>query len=126
MFSMVAIILEISSEEVEIFSIAVLSWATYSTLMPSCAPACSTNCPASRVAWAVFWAFVAISLTVAESSSTELACSVAPWARDWALLDTWSEPEATCSALVLIWLMVLFRLDVMLSRERLIEVKSPT
>ena len=29
-----------------------------------------------------------ISFTVAASSSTEDACSVVPWARDWALLAT--------------------------------------
>ena len=32
---------------------------------------------------------------VALSSSTALACSVAPWARDWELLETCSEPADT-------------------------------
>ena len=63
---------------------------------------------------------------VAESSSTELACSVAPWARAWAVLDTCSAPADTCSALSRIWLMVSLSLDWMLSRETLMDIKSPT
>ena len=39
-----------------------------------------------------------ISVIVALSSSTALACSVAPCAKDWELLDTWSEPADTWSA----------------------------
>ena len=39
MFSMAAMILEISSEDVEIFPIATFSSLTYSTLVFSCAPA---------------------------------------------------------------------------------------
>ena len=92
MFSMAAIILLISSEELEIFPIATLSCLTYSILTPSWLPACSTNWPASSVAWAVRLAIPEMLLMVAESSCTELACSVAPWARAWAPLDT-------CSAL---------------------------
>ena len=45
----------------------------------------------SLAAWAISRSFCApalISLAVAESSSTALACSVAPWARAWAPEDT--------------------------------------
>ena len=78
MFSIAAIILEISVEELEIFSMAVFSSLTYSTLIPSCAPAFSTNRPASTAASEVFFALAEISVIVAASSSTELACSMDP------------------------------------------------
>ena len=125
MFSMVAMILPICWEEAEICSIAVFSCPTYSTLVPSCAPAWFTKLPASSVALAVLLALSEISLMVAESSWTELACWVAPWARAWALVDTCSEPEETCSALSRIWRMVSLSLFSMLSIERLMEAKSP-
>ena len=88
MFSMVAMILEISSEDLEIFSMALLSSLTCSMLMPSCAPALSTYSPDSFVAAAVFTALLEISEIVAASSSTALACSTAPWLRLWEPLET--------------------------------------
>ena len=89
MFSIVAMILEISSEEPEIRSIALFSSLTCSTLTPSCPPACSTNRPASLAASEVILALEEISVMVAASSWTALACSMEPWLSDWAPVDTW-------------------------------------
>ena len=88
MFSIAAMILEISSEDLDIFSIAEFRSLTYSTLMPSCAPAWLTNPPASSAAAAVCLALVEMSAMVAASSSTELACSMEPSLRVWAPEET--------------------------------------
>ncbi len=76
--SMVVIILEISSEELDICFMAAFSSSTCSTLVPSWAPARPTNRPASSAAAEVFWALAEMSLIVAASSSMELACSMEP------------------------------------------------
>ena len=67
--------------------------------------------------WAVLPTWADISLTVAASSSMELACSVAPWDNAWAPLETWSAPLETWSAAVLIWDRVWLRDWVMLVME---------
>ena len=61
--------------------------------------------PTSSAIWLACWALSALalicsemSLMVAASSSTEEACSVAPWERAWAPEETWSAPEETSSA----------------------------
>ena len=67
-----------------------------------------------------------ISLMVAASSSTEDACSVAPWARDCALLATWSEPLETCKALMSNFRRVSFSVWMVFWNDALIGAKSPT
>ena len=98
MLSMVEIILEISSEEADIFSMAVFSSLTCSTLMPNWAPACPTYWPASSAAAEVFLALSDMPLIVAASSSTELACSIEPWLKFCAPLETWLLAEDTWPA----------------------------
>ena len=58
-----------------------------------------------------------ISLIVAASCSTELACSVAPWESDCAPLDTCSEPLATWEELWLICDSVSLSLSAMERKE---------
>ena len=48
-----------------------------------------------------------MSLMVAASSSTELACSMEPWLRVWAPVDTWLLAEETWLAAESICRMVL-------------------
>ena len=60
------------------FSMAAFSCLTYSMLMFSWLPASLTDSPAFSAASAVFLAFSEMSAMVADSSSTALACSVAP------------------------------------------------
>ena len=95
---MVAMILLISWEELAMLSIASLSCLTYSLLVVTWRPASLTLSRASSAEAAVCLELLAISAMVAESSSTALACSVAPCARDWELLETWSAPAETWSA----------------------------
>ena len=76
--------------------------------------------------WALLWARLEISAMVADSSWTALACSVAPCARAWAPVDTWSEPEETCSPLRLIWISVSLRLRLMARMDVSILASSPT
>ena len=94
-------------------------------LTPSCAPAWLTSFPASTALSAVCLAFSERFAMVADISCTELACSVAPWASAWALPDTCSEREDTCSALVAICPIVLFSPFWMLSNDCLMDRKSP-
>ena len=79
-------------------SIASLSCLTYSLLTCTWRPASPTLSLASSAEAAVCLEELEMSVMVADSSSTALACSVAPWARDWELLDTCSEPAETWSA----------------------------
>ena len=123
---MAAMILEISSEELEIFSMAAFSSLTCSTLRPSCAPACPTNWPASSAAAAVFLALEEISLMVAASSSTELACSMEPWLRVCAPMETCPLAEDTWPAEALICLMVLLSSTFSVRIDCKIPWNSPT
>ncbi len=104
--SIVAMMTEISSEEWEIFSIALLSSPTYFTLVPNCAPACSTKWPASSAAEAVRLALEEMSVIVAASSCTELACMIEPWLKVCAPVETWPLAADTCPAAPSIWRMV--------------------
>ena len=72
MFSMVAMILPISSEEVEMLFMATLSCLTYSLLAETWAPASPTLALASSAEAAVCLALVEMSLMVALSSSTAM------------------------------------------------------
>ena len=123
---MAAMILLISSEEAEIFSMAAFSSFTCSTLIPSCPPACSTYLPASTAAKEVRWALWEMSVMVAASSSTELACSVAPCAKDWAPLDTCALALDTCAAEPLIWRIAPLSSNFRVRMEWRMLWKSPT
>ncbi len=126
MFSMEAMILEISWEELEIFSMAVFSSFMCSTLVPKCPPAWPTKRPASSAAAAVILALEEISLMVAASSSTELACSTEPWLSRCAPLETWSLAEDTWPAEASIWRMVPLSSTFRVRMERRIPWNSPT
>ena len=61
---------------------------------------------ASAAASEVFTAPLEMSVMVAASSSTELACSIEPWLRVCAPVETWLLAEATWPAAASIWRMV--------------------
>ena len=54
--------------------------------------------PACSAAEEVFRALAEMSLMVAASSSTELACSMEPWLKVWAPVDTCPLAADTCPA----------------------------
>ena len=82
--------------------------------------------PASPAADAVFFALPEIPVRAADSLSTVLACSAAPWARAWALAESWSAPADTWLELWAIWVRVSFSVASMPSRDFLMDAKSPT
>ena len=85
---MVLIIFSISLEQSLIFVIASTMEFIMALLLSSSLPVSEINALMSRAFWAVWVTWVDRSFRVAASSSTELACSVAPWLRACAPLDT--------------------------------------
>ena len=96
--SIVLMIFPISPEDVLISDIAASISCILRLLSPASSPTSTDFLLASWAPSALRLIFVEISLIVAASSSTEEACSVAPWESACAPLDTWSAPEDTCPA----------------------------
>ena len=96
--SIVLIIFPISLEEELISFIAsimvCICWLLSVIFSPTSSASLLTLCAFS----ALDFTWLEISLIVAASSSTEEACSVAPWERAWEPDATWSLPDATWSA----------------------------
>ena len=89
---MVAMIFSICWEASVMSFMAAIMSSICLPLMVTCSPVLRA-CSCASAAAATFWEALLDRVSrVAYSSSTALACSVAPWARDWAPLDR-------CSAL---------------------------
>ena len=125
MFSMVAMILLISWETLTMSSMAETICPICSSLRLTCSPVRRALAWAEAALFTFSSAVLLRSSRVAKSSSTALACSVAPWARDWA-------PEESCSALPdtrrsawLIWAKEEEMVVVKLLMDSSMERKSP-
>ena len=88
MSSMVEMILLICSEALVMSAMAETICSICWLEMVTCSPVRRAFSWAEAAIFTFWAAFLLRSSTVAYSSSTALACSVAPWARAWAPLES--------------------------------------
>ena len=123
--SMVAIIFSICWEASVMSFMAATICSICWPLMVTCSPVCLAFSCATPAVFTFSDALLDRVSRVAYSSSTALACSVAPWARDWAPLDRCSALPVTFSWASQILPMAVDSRVVRMSMDSSMELKSP-